>query len=71
MPQAARGEVSRDRQEFRAYCRLALRVATPEFRAMLEVKAIDPDEGVRRRARWVLQRFHPGRTWLAAADVQD
>lgn len=47
----------RDGREFRDYCRLARRIATPEFRSELEGRAAwTPlsDPAVARRARWVL-----------------
>ncbi|HEX5323471.1 MAG TPA: hypothetical protein VFW40_06775 [Capsulimonadaceae bacterium] len=45
---------SRDRREFRSYCRLARKVDTPELRDALAERLIDDSEDVRRRARWVL-----------------
>ncbi|GAB4572770.1 MAG: hypothetical protein Kow0077_13180 [Anaerolineae bacterium] len=44
----------RDRREFRWYCRLARRVLSPDFIAAIEARLESPDDGVRRRARWVL-----------------
>jgi hypothetical protein len=44
----------RDRREFRHYCRLARRVATPELVAALAERRGSPDPGVRRRSAWVL-----------------
>ena len=45
---------SRDRREFRAYCRLARRVDHDRLRQALAERLNSEDEGVRRRARWVL-----------------
>jgi hypothetical protein len=45
---------SRDRREFRRFCRLARRVDSPDLRAALERRLSSPDPGVQRRARWVL-----------------
>jgi hypothetical protein len=44
----------RDRREFRQYCRLALRVDSPELRENLSLRLMHDDPAVRRRARWVL-----------------
>ena len=43
-----------DRREFRSYCRLARTVDSPDLRQVLSDRLGDPDCGVRRRARWVL-----------------
>ncbi|MCA9805302.1 MAG: hypothetical protein KC777_25205 [Cyanobacteria bacterium HKST-UBA02] len=43
-----------DRREFRWYCKLARRVESPAFRNDIEQLLHHDDEGVRRRARWVL-----------------
>ena len=44
----------RDRREYRAYCRLARKVASPELGAQLEMLAVSGDAALRRRARWML-----------------
>lgn len=44
----------RDGREFRSYCHLARRLATPELRAALEARLAAPDRAVRRRAGWML-----------------
>lgn len=46
-----------DRNEFSAYCRLALAVRSPELEAAIERLTEHEDAGVRRRARWMMQRF--------------
>ena len=49
--EVARG---RDRREYRAYCRLARKVASPELRDRLVALAASEDDAVRRRAGWML-----------------
>ena len=44
----------RDRREYRAYCRLARKVASPELHAQMETLVAAGDPAVRRRARWML-----------------
>ncbi|TDR93943.1 hypothetical protein [Enterovirga rhinocerotis] len=44
----------RDRREFRSYCHLAPRLATPEFRRELAGRAASPDRAVARRGAWML-----------------
>ena len=44
----------RHRREYRAYCRLARRLATPELRAELEARLTHPSAAIRRHATWVL-----------------
>ena len=54
----------RDRREYRAYCRLARKVASPELNAQLEMLLAAEDPAVRRRARWMLaaiEQTEPGR----------
>ena len=46
---------SHDRREFRHYCRLARHIDDSDFRTQLEQLRQDPDEGVRRRARWIFE----------------
>jgi hypothetical protein len=41
-------------REFRAYCRLARKLDSAEFRQELERRLAHPDPNVRRRAGWVL-----------------
>jgi hypothetical protein len=45
----------RDRREFRRFSRLARKVDSPDLRAALRERLHSPDEGVQRRAQWVLQ----------------
>ena len=45
----------RDGREFRAYCRLARKVDSPELREQLTRRLTQDDPNVRRRARWVLE----------------
>lgn len=45
----------RNGQEFRAYCRLARKVDSPELREKLKRRFAHDDANVRRRARWVLE----------------
>jgi hypothetical protein len=45
----------RDRREFRHYCRLALWIFDSEFLQELETRSASPDEGIRRRATWMLE----------------
>jgi len=44
----------RDRREFRHYCRLACKLDSPELRRELTRRLQSTDEGVSRRARWML-----------------
>jgi hypothetical protein len=44
----------RDRREFRHYCRLACKLDSPELRRELTRRLRSTDEGVSRRARWML-----------------
>lgn len=44
----------RDRRDFRHYCRVVARLDTPGFRDALSVRLEHADEGVRRRAGWML-----------------
>ncbi len=44
----------RDRREFRHYCRLARKLDSPELRSELARRLRSADEGVSRRARWML-----------------
>ena len=44
----------RDRREFRHYCRLACKLDSPELRRELTRRLRSTDEGVNRRARWML-----------------
>jgi hypothetical protein len=46
---------SRDRREFRAYCRLARKIDNSELRTALVSRTSSSDEGIRRRARWMLE----------------
>lgn len=46
-----------DRQEFRAYCRLAATVDSPEFDTQIRKRLECPDPATRRRARYVLDYF--------------
>ncbi len=45
----------RDRREFRHYCRLALWVFDSDLLQELETRSASPDEGIRRRATWMLE----------------
>ena len=45
----------RDGREFRAFCRLACMVDSPELRDQLTRRMDSADAGIRRRARWVLE----------------
>jgi hypothetical protein len=51
---------SRDRREFRSYCRLAQKVNAPEWRNEVSRRLQTEDEGIRRRARWVLEACRSG-----------
>jgi hypothetical protein len=44
----------RDRREFRYYCRLARKIDSPDLRSAIEPLCQHMDEGIRRRANWVL-----------------
>jgi tetratricopeptide (TPR) repeat protein len=44
----------RDRYEFWGYCKLAKAVRGDEFKKQIEKRLANKDEGIRRRARWVL-----------------
>jgi hypothetical protein len=46
-----------DRNEFAAYCRLALAVRSPELEAEVERLTEHEEYSVRRRARWMMLRF--------------
>lgn len=48
-----------DRQEFRAYCRLAAAVTSPNFEARIRERLNSEDAAVRRRARYVLDYLNP------------
>ncbi len=50
---------TRDRREFRDYCRLARAVTRPNLIVTLRVRSLDPDPGVRRRAGWMLKYVAP------------
>jgi hypothetical protein len=50
----------RSRREFRFYCRLARRVASPELRGALAEKLAAPAERTRRHARWMLDALEGG-----------
>jgi tetratricopeptide (TPR) repeat protein len=45
---------SRDRREFRSYCKLAKRMYSNSLQKEVEKRVSSDDAGVRRRARWVL-----------------
>lgn len=45
---------SRDRREFRAYCRLARNIADDALRTALLSRTHSLDDGIRRRAKWML-----------------
>ena len=45
----------RNGQDFRAFCRLARKVDAPALREQLTARLTAGDEGIRRRARWVLE----------------
>ncbi len=47
--------LNRDRREFRRYCKLARRVSNEEFVTAVTSLSQSADEGVARRARWVLE----------------
>ena len=52
---------SRDRCNFRSYCRLARHVDGAPLRDALAARLKDPDAGVRQHAQWVLTALdHPG-----------
>lgn len=51
-----------DRREFRSYCRLACKVNSGQLRNELSRRLEDEDEGVRRRARWMLDYLKEGIT---------
>jgi hypothetical protein len=46
---------TRDRREFRRYCRMATHIDAPNFREELERLRLNQDAGISRRARWVLE----------------
>jgi len=46
-----------DRTEFRDYCRLAQRVQDQDLVEALKTRRHSPDEGIRRRASWMLERL--------------
>lgn len=46
---------SRDRREFRAYCRLARKIDSSDLRNALLRRTNSFDDGIRRRARWMLE----------------
>lgn len=46
---------SRDRREFRSYCRLARKVVSLSLRQELEALQTSSSESVRRRAKWVIE----------------
>lgn len=50
----------RDREEFRRFCRLAVRVDGEPLRSGLRSRAAAGESGVRRRARWVLDALEHG-----------
>lgn len=50
----------RDGREFRAYCRLARKVDSPELRNGLTRQLTHTEPNVRRRARWVLEVLKSG-----------
>lgn len=56
-----------DRQEFRAYCRLAAAVDSPAFEARIRERLASSDSAVRRRARYVLEYFKDRRRGRGAA----
>ncbi len=45
---------SRDRREFRSYCKLAKRLYSNDLKKEVERRVSSEDAGIRRRARWVL-----------------
>lgn len=45
---------SRDRREFRSYCKLACTVDSEGLREQVQERLTDADPDVQRRARWVL-----------------
>ncbi len=52
----------RDRREFRAFCRLARKLASPELSRELEALESSSERGIRRRAGWMLSALrkpHP------------
>ena len=44
----------RDRREFRAYCRLASKLDSEQLRNELALRLEGEDDGIRRRAQWML-----------------
>ena len=50
---------SGDRPRFRSYCQLARVIDGPLLRAGLTARLTSEDNGVRRRAGWVLAALHP------------
>lgn len=50
----------RYRREFRAYCQLARKVDSPEFRRRLNERLTETDLNVKRRAQWVLDSLEHG-----------
>ena len=52
----------RDDRDFRAFCRLARKVDTPDLREQLTRRLTHEDPNVRRRARWVLEAMRQRNT---------
>lgn len=56
-----------DRNEFRAFCRLAAAVDSPDFERLVGERLRSADSGIRRRAQWVLEYLEQWRRSQAGA----